>query len=48
MIINENEQYLGTELKEKAIEKVDEEITKEGGNANAKKTTRGRKKATTK
>lgn len=48
IIINENEKYLGSELKDKAIEKVDEEITKEGGKADAKKTTRGRKKATTK
>lgn len=49
MIIQENEQYLGEELTEKAIEKVDEENTKEGGNANVqKKTTRGRKKSTTK
>ena len=49
MIIQENEQYLGTELTDKAIEKVDEENTKEGGKANVqKKTTRGRKKSTTK
>ena len=49
MIIQENEEYLGEELTEKAIEKVDEENTKEGGNANVqKKTTRGRKKSTTK
>lgn len=49
MIIQENEQYLGTELTDKAIEKVDENNTKEGGNANVqKKTTRGRKKTTTK
>ena len=46
IIIEENEQYLGTELTEKAIEKVDEENTKEGGKTNGKKTTRGRKKAT--
>ena len=46
IIIEENEQYLGTELTEKAIEKVDEENTKEGGKSNGKKTTRGRKKAT--
>ncbi len=49
MIIKENEQYLGTELTDKAIEKVDEDNTKEGGNANVqKKTTKGRKKSTTK
>ena len=49
LIIQENEQYLGTELTDKAIEKLDEEKTKEGGNANEKrKTTRGRKKTTTK
>ena len=49
MIIQENEGYLGTELTDKAIEKVNEENTKEGGKANVqKKTTRGRKKSTTK
>ncbi len=49
MIIQENEQYLGKELTNKAIEKVDEDNTKEGGNANVqKKTTRGRKRSTTK
>ena len=49
MIIQENEGYLGTELTDKAIEKVNEENTKEGGKKNVqKKTTRGRKKATTK
>lgn len=49
IIIQENEQYLGTELTDKAIEKIDEDKTKEGGNANEKrKTTRGRKKTTTK
>ena len=49
MIIQENEQYLGTELTDKAIEKVNQENTKEGGNVNVqKKTTRGRKKATAK
>ena len=48
LIIQENEQYLGSELTNKAIEKVNEENTKEGGNANVqKKTTRGRKKSTT-
>ena len=48
MIIQENEQYLGEELTDKAIEKVEEENTKEGGKANVqKKTTRGRKKSTT-
>ena len=49
LIIQENEQYLGTELTDKAIEKVDEENTKEGGTENGqKKTTRGRKKSITK
>ena len=49
MIIQENEQYLGTELTDKAVEKVEEENTKEGGNENGKKkTSRGRKKSTTK
>ncbi len=47
MIIQENEQYLGTELTDKAIEKLNEENTKEGGKVNGqKKTTRGRKKST--
>ncbi len=49
IIIGENEQYIGKELTDKAIEKVDEENTKEGGQANGKKktkTTRGRKKTT--
>ena len=49
LIIQENEQYLGDELTDKAIEKVDEKKTKEGVNTNGqKKTTRGRKKSTTK
>ena len=49
LIIQENEQYLGTQLTDKAIEKVDEENTKEGGAENGqKKTTRGRKKSITK
>ena len=49
MIIQENEQYLGTELTDKAIEKVDEDNTKEGGKSDVqKKKTRGRKKSTTK
>lgn len=48
LIIEENEQYLGLELTDKAIEKVNQENTKEGGKANGKKTTRGRKKAKTK
>ena len=48
MIIKENEPYLGKELTDKAIEKVDEDHTNEGGNANVqKKTTRRRKKTTT-
>ena len=47
IIIQENEQYLGKNLTDKAIEKIDKDNTKEGGNANVqKKTTRGRKKAT--
>ena len=49
IIIQENEQYLGTELTDRAIEKIDYENTKEGGNPNDKrKTTRGRKKTTAK
>ena len=47
IIIEENEQYIGKELKDKAIEKVDEDSTNEGGKADGKnKTTRGRKKST--
>ena len=47
IIIEENEPYIGKELKDKAIEKVDEDSTNEGGKADGKKkTTRGRKKAT--
>lgn len=47
LIIEENEQYIGKELKDKAIEKVNKKNTKEGGNVDGKKkTTRGRKKAT--
>ena len=47
LIIEENEKYIGKELKEKAIEKVDETSTKEGGKTDGKKkTTRGRRKAT--
>lgn len=48
MILEENEEYIGTETKELAIEKINnekKEKTKEGGKANGKKTTRGRKKA---
>ena len=45
----ENKKYLGSELTHKAIEKIDEENTKEGGKVNGeKKETRGRKKATSK
>ena len=40
LIIEENEEYLGTEVTQKAIDKVDEENTKEGGKTNGKKTTR--------
>lgn len=42
MIIEENEQYIGTEVKEKAIEKIENE--REGGQTNGKKTRRTRKK----
>ena len=44
MILEENEPYIGTEVKDLAIEKL--EGTKEGGKTNGKKT-RGRKKSTT-
>ena len=44
MILEENETYIGTEVKDLAIEKLEE--TKEGGKENGKKT-RGRKKSTT-
>ena len=53
MIIAENEQYIGNDVVNRAIEKVTEELTqksntKEGGNENGKKkTTRGRKRSTT-
>lgn len=47
LIIEENEQYIGTDVKEKAIDKLEEESTKEGGKQDGKKTTRGRKKSTT-
>lgn len=43
MILEENEQYIGKEIKDKAIEKIEE--TKEGGNEDGKKT-KGRKKST--
>lgn len=43
MILEENESYIGTDVKDLAIEKLEE--TKEGGKANGKKT-RGRKKST--
>ena len=47
IIIEENEPYIGKELKDKAIEKVDEDSTNEGGKADGKKkTTRGTKKST--
>ena len=47
IIIEENEPYIGKELKDKAIEKVDEDSTNEGCKADGKKkTTRGRKKST--
>lgn len=44
LILEENEPYIGKEVKDLAIEKIEE--TKEGGNPNGKKT-RGRKKSTT-
>ena len=43
MILEENEPYIGTEVKDLAIEKLEE--TNEGGKTNGKKT-RGRKKST--
>lgn len=47
IIIEDNEQYLGQEVKDKAIEKIEKENTKEGGKTDGKKkTTRGRRKAT--
>lgn len=47
LIIEENEPYIGKQLKDKAIEKVDEDSTNEGGKTDGKKkTTRGRKKST--
>lgn len=48
IIIEENEPYIGKEIKNKAIKKIDEENTKEGGKRDGKKTsTRGRKRTTT-
>lgn len=47
LIIDENEPYIGTELKNKAIDKVDEGNTKEGGKDNGKKVTKGRRKSAT-
>jgi len=48
LIIKQNEKYIGKEVKEKAIEKVNEESTKEGGKGNEKKrTTRTRNKNAT-
>ena len=53
MIIAENEEYIGNDVVNRAIEKVTEELTqksntKEGGNENGqKKTTRGRKRNAT-
>lgn len=47
IIIEENEPYIGKDVKDKAIGKIEKNNTKEGGNADGKKkTTRGRKKAT--
>ena len=45
LILEENEQYIGEDVKNIAIEKIEEE-TKEGGKADGKKT-RGRKKKST-
>ena len=45
MIIEQNEKYIGTEVKDRAIEKL-EETEEEGGRKDGKKT-RGRKKSTT-
>ena len=48
IILDENEPYIGTEIKNKAKQKIDEENTQEGGNENGqKKTTRGRKRNAT-
>lgn len=48
LIIRQNEKYIGKDVKNKAIEKVDEESTKEGGKSNEKKkSTRTRNKNTT-
>ena len=43
LIIEENEQYIGSEVTTEAIKKVDEENTKEGGTTNGKKTRKTRK-----
>lgn len=48
LIIKQNEPYIGKEVKNKAIEKVNEESTKEGGKGNEKKkSTRTRRKNAT-
>lgn len=48
MIIKQNERNIGKEVKEKAIEKIEKESTKEGGKGNEeKRTTRARSKKST-
>ena len=48
LIIKQNEKYIGKDVKNKAIEKIDNENTKEGGKGNEKKkTTRTRNKNAT-
>lgn len=48
LIIKQNEKYIGKEVKDKALEKLNEENTKEGGKANEKKkSTRSRSKKST-
>lgn len=48
LIINQNEKYIGKEVKKVAIEKINKEITKEGGKGNEKKkSTRSRNKKAT-
>ena len=48
LIIKQNEKNIGKAVKDKAIEKIDEENTKEGGKGNEKKkTTRTRNKNAT-
>ena len=48
LIIKQNEKYIGKEVKDKALEKLNKENTKEGGKANEKKkSTRSRTKKST-